>query len=171
MDTDKPADWNASMNPSPAWAMDRTREESGWEIEARWWGDAGEPATDGPRQVVIRLLPEASPDVRQKGINSGVMRRLERLVADMTAEVHDMPSSGAFAVMARKYVEDHVSKLPKGPREGGDTYYLGLLGLLEDLTAKGHPEPLNVMSSVMGISKDTLKTRLRTARQRRSTNS
>lgn len=171
MDTDKPADWNVSMNPSPAWAMDRTREESGWEIEARWWGDAGEPATDGPRQVVIRLLPEASPDVRQKGINSGVMRRLERLVADMTAEVHDMPSSGAFAVMARKYVEDHVSTLPKGPREGGDTYYLGLLGLLEDLTAKGHPEPLNVMSSVMGISKDTLKTRLRTARQRRSTNS
>jgi hypothetical protein len=157
------------MQPSPHWTTETTRDDAGWIVTARWWGEKGEPASDGPREVVIRLADNASPDVRQRGVNSGVMRRLEHHVNDMAAEVHDMPSVGAYAVMARRYVEDRLAQLPAGPREGGDVYYRGLLELFEDVTAKGHPEPVNLLSTVMGIPKDTLKTRLRTARQRRGT--
>ncbi|HEV7900102.1 MAG TPA: hypothetical protein VGP31_19895 [Planosporangium sp.] len=165
---DQPA-WAADLEPAPAWVMRADRHVDGWTVEARWWGQAEEPASLGPSTVVIQLSSDAPADVRQRGINSGVLRRMEHLVSDMASEVHDMPSVGAYAAMARRYVADRLAQLPDGPRQGGDTYYLGLLNIYEDVSQKGHPEPLNLLSQQMGIPKDTLKTRLRVARQRRET--
>jgi hypothetical protein len=165
----KSADGIAHLQPASGWANETTREDTGWIITGRWWGQAGEPASDGPREVVIRLSDDASPEVRQRGASSGVMRRMERHLADMAAEIHEMPSVGAFDVMVRTYLEQRVAQLPESPRKGGNAYYMGLLDIFEDLTGRGHREPLNALASVMEIPKDTLKTRLRIARQKRDT--
>src|SRR4051794_22073550 len=133
------------------WADEVTREDSGWTITGRWWGQAGEPASDGPREVVIRLSDDASPEVRQRGVSSGVMRRMERHLTDMAAEVHRTPSVGAFDVMVREYLVRRLAQLPQSPRQGGDAYYTGLLDIFEDVTGRGHREPLNVLASVMDI--------------------
>jgi hypothetical protein len=162
--------WTRDLSPAPTWATDLRRSDGGWEVEARWWGNQPGEGTQGPREVVIRLLPDAPPEARHKGVNTGVMRRMEQLVAEINRHVEDLidnPGVGAYDRMARGYVRDKLATLPDGPREGGDAYYAGLLALFEDVAAKGHPEPLTLIASVMGAPKDTVKTRLRVARQRR----
>lgn len=166
--------WTTDLSPTPTWATDVCRSDGGWEVEARWWGGLPDEGTQGPREVVIRLMPDAAPEVRRKGINTGVMRRMEQLVGEINRHVEvliDNPGVGAFDRMARGYVRGKLAEMPAGPREGGDAYYAGLLALLEDLTAKGHPEPVTLLASVMDTPKDTVKTRLRVARQRRDRDS
>ncbi|RZU77620.1 hypothetical protein EV384_6352 [Micromonospora kangleipakensis] len=163
----KPAGWIADLQQSPDWAIETTREDAGWIITGRWWGEAGEPASDGPREVVIRLSDDAPRDVRQRGVNSGVMRRLERHLSDMGDEIREVSGATAFATKVLQHVEERVARLPDSPRKAGDVYYRELLDLFEEVIQMGYPEPLNILAKVMGIPKDTLKTRLRVARQRR----
>ncbi|MGC4758827.1 hypothetical protein [Micromonospora trifolii] len=162
----EPARWITQLQPPPGWAIEAAREDSGWIIEGRWWGQPNETASDGPREVVIRLSDDASPDVRQRGINSGVLRRLEQHLRDMTAQMNEEHGMKTFSEVVRAHVKERVSQLPEGPRQGGSVYYTGLLQLFEEVTGMGYPEPLNLIAEVMGIPKDTLKTRLRAARQR-----
>ncbi|GAA2636750.1 hypothetical protein [Paractinoplanes durhamensis] len=53
-----------------------------------------------------------------------------------------------------------------GPRAGGEACYRGLLGLYDGVAGRGHPAPIAALAEAMNVSKDTVKTRLRTARQR-----
>ena len=162
--------WTTDLSPAPTWATDLRRSDGGWEVEARWWGAEPGDGTQGPRELVIRLMPDAAPEVRRKGVNTGVMRRMEQLVGEINRHVEDLvdnPGLGAYDRMARRYVRDALAALPDGPREDPDAYYAGLLALFEDLTGKGHPEPLTLLASVMGAPKETVRTRLRVARRRR----
>ncbi|MGC9670891.1 hypothetical protein ACNTMW_30635 [Planosporangium sp. 12N6] len=162
-----PAEPPADAGTAPGWTTEVRREDAGLEIVGRWSGRTGEPASDGPRELVIRLTDGAAPGARQRGVTSGVLRRVERHLGDMEAEAHRMPSVGGFQVMVRRYLEGRLATLPENPRQGGDAYYSGLLDIFEDLVGRGHPEPVNALASAMGVPKDTLKTRLRVARQRR----
>ncbi len=167
MTSHKPDDWILALQPSPDWAIENKRRDAGWLIKARWWGSAGEIPSEGPREVIVQLAEDATPEVKQRGLNSGVMRRLERLVSDMTAEIHQNPQVSAVSDVAHKFVVEQVANLPGGPRDDPDAYYRGLLQVFQGLIDMGHPQPMNLLSSVMGIPKDTLKTRLRKARLQR----
>ncbi|MGN9778050.1 hypothetical protein ACTMS0_20140 [Micromonospora sp. H33] len=74
-------------------------------------------------------------------------------------EVHGV---GAYQIVTRRYVERRIAELPAGP-EAEDARLRGLLDIFDDLTAKGHPEPLTLLAAVLGIPVDTLVTHLRSA--------
>jgi hypothetical protein len=167
MEINRPDDWILALQPSPDWAIENKRTDAGWLIKARWWGSAGEISSEGPRQVIVQLAEGASPEVRQRGLNSGVLRRLERHLSEMTAEIQGSPQVSSVSDVARDFVVDQVAKLPGGPRDDPDAYYAGLLGIFQGLVDMGYPQPMNLMASVMDVPKDTLKTRLRKARLQR----
>jgi len=158
--------------PADDWHVSSHRSEVGWEVEARWHGGPGEPPTDGPLEVVIRLAPGHTPAQRQKGVTSGVLRRMERHVGAMSAQLRadrDHPGVGAYERMARDYVTRLARDLPPGPHGAdAESYYSGLLALMDDLTERGHPTPVALLASVLDLPKGTVKTQLSTARQRRS---
>ena len=154
-----------SKEPDYTIEMDGT--DAGWVVKARWFGNVGEVPSEGPREVLLSLSDDATPEVRQRGLNSGVMRRLEALISQMTATIHEKPSVSSASDVARSYVAERVAGMPPGPRDDPDAYYAGLLEVFQGLIDMGHPQPVNLLSSVMGVPKDTLKTRLRTARLQR----
>jgi hypothetical protein len=121
---------------------------------------------------VVRLARDHTPAQRQKGVTSGVMRRLERHVAAMGEQVRterEHPSVGAYERMARDHVQRLARDLPPGPHgEDAETYYAGLLAIMEDLVERGHPAPVTLLAAVLDLPKGTVKTQLSTARQRRS---
>ncbi|MGI5240008.1 hypothetical protein [Dactylosporangium sp. CA-139066] len=145
------------------------RREPGLQVVARWeGGDLVDAPPPGPREVLIRITDDAAPEARRRGVTSGVMRRAERHLADLTAEYNAVPAVGAYQVMIRQYLQRRLAELPADPRSGGDAYYRGLLDLYEDIVGRGHPEPVNALAVAMGVPKETVKTRLRVARQRRT---
>lgn len=158
-------DQGGPMEPDYSIGMEGT--DAGWVVQARWFGNVGDVPSEGPREVLLRLSDDASPEVRQRGLNSGVMRRLERLVGQMTATIHEKPSVSSVSDVARAYVAEQVAGMPPGPRDDPDAYYAGLLKVFQGLIDMGYPQPVNLLSSVMGVPKDTLKTRLRKARLQR----
>jgi hypothetical protein len=85
----------------------------------------------------------------------------------MTAEIQGSPQVSGVSDVARTFVIEKVAKLPGGPRDDPDAYYTGLLEIFQGLVDMGHPQPMNLLASVMEIPKDTLKTRLRKARLQR----
>ncbi|HEX5594733.1 MAG TPA: hypothetical protein VFX61_01730, partial [Micromonosporaceae bacterium] len=146
----------------------KTRQADGWMITGRWLRQGDEPASEGPYEVVVRLRDDAPADVRERGIDPDLLSSLQWRLNDMTAEVHEILAVGAYQVMVRQYIEKRLAELPAGLREVRDAYYRGLLDLFEDLTSRGHADPLSVMATAMGVSTDTLNSRLRTARRRRT---
>ena len=167
MTSDVP-DWVKALPPQVMNTYEDRQTIDGWELRARWWTHEGEPQSEGPRQLVITLSETAPADVRQRGLTSGVLRRIEKAVLASTAEANEVLAVSAYAVMANKYVREWMEKLPAGPREGGDVYYFGLLDLFEDLTEKGHPSPLNLISAVTKVPKETIRSRVKIARMRRA---
>ena len=153
----------SELQPSSDQVIEKTHEEAGWIIRSRWWGSAGNLTYDGPREVVIQLCADAPPEVCKRGIDQAVLHRLESQLSHMTVEFHEIPSVGAYQVMVRRYIDNRLADLPDGPRKAEDGYYAGLLDIFEDLTGRGHPEPLKAMALAMGIPENTVKTRLRVA--------
>ena len=153
--------------PSPS-VVELERHEPGLQIVARWDDDLVDATSSGPREVLIRITDDAAPDARRRGVTSGVMRRVERHLADLTAEHNVIPAVGAYQVMVRQYLQRRLAELPADPRSGGDVYYQGLLDIYQDIVGRGHPEPLNALAVAMGVPKETVKTRLRVARQRQA---
>ncbi|MEW2385654.1 hypothetical protein AB0873_26680 [Micromonospora sp. NPDC047707] len=74
----------------------------------------------------------------------------------------DVLGVGAYQIMTRRYVERRIAELPAGPGET-EARLRGLLDIFDDITAKGHPEPLKLLATVLGIPVDTLVTHLRAA--------
>ncbi|QGN48604.1 hypothetical protein GKC29_18385 [Micromonospora sp. WMMC415] len=68
----------------------------------------------------------------------------------------------AHQIVTRRYVERRIAELPTGP-EAADARLRGLLAIFDDITAKGHPEPLTLLAAVLGIPVGTLVTHLRAA--------
>jgi hypothetical protein len=165
-----PAPWVAALVPSPDWTISTTAEEAGWQIEARWWGFADDPPGPlaGPREVVIRAT---TPDGLRRGVTSGVMRRMERLLGELTTDVTSHPRGGRDADQGPTYEEilaARVAALPEGgPRSAPGDYYGALLDLFEEV-AVTDPQPVNTLAAVMGVPRGTLNTRLATARRLRS---
>lgn len=145
--------------------------ESDWAVVARWSSFAeSEEFSQAPSEVLVRILPTASAKVRQRGVTSGVLRRAEALVAEMTEAMHeDYPGQARdLNAAAEQYATSELTKMPASPRDGGD-YYGKLLELFDFMDEFwGHPEPLNLLARLSGVSRDTMKTRLRQARLRRA---
>ncbi|MFI7575874.1 hypothetical protein [Micromonospora sp. NPDC049497] len=73
-----------------------------------------------------------------------------------------MNQSPDHQIVTRRYVERRIAELPAGPGET-DARLRGLLDIFDEMTAKGHPEPLTLLASVLGIPVDMLVTHLRAA--------
>ncbi|MEV1146523.1 hypothetical protein [Micromonospora sp. NPDC049799] len=73
-----------------------------------------------------------------------------------------MNKSPDHQIVTRRYVERRIAELPAGPGET-DARLRGLLDIFDEMTAKGHPEPLALLASVLGIPVDMLVTHLRAA--------
>jgi hypothetical protein len=165
-----PAPWIAALDPSPDWTISNMAEEAGWQIEARWWGYADDPPAPlaGPREVVIRAT---TPDVLKRGVTSGVMRRMERLLGELAADVTSRPQGRQDAEQGPTYEEvlaARVAELPEGgPRSAPGDYYGALLALFDEV-AVTDPQPVNTLAAVMGVPRGTLNTRLATARRLRN---
>lgn len=167
-----PPDWVTALDPSPDAAVTHTRSLDGVDVEARWWITEGErfsPGT-GPRQVVITISDDASPQVRDRGINSGVLRRVEQVIVEMTRTFAGPQTPEVDQYWAR--VGEWVRKLPDSPRSRLGDYYGALLGLYEFLEAT-HAHPVVDLHRALNengrsISKETLNKQLQRARLKRA---
>jgi hypothetical protein len=167
-----PPDWVTALDPSPDAAIAHTRSLEGVDVEARWWITEGErwsPGT-GPRQVVITINDDASPQVSDRGINSGVLRRVEQVVVEMSRTVAGPQTAAVDAY--RERVGAYVRRLPDSPRSRVGDYYGALLSLYEFLeTTNAHPvvELHRVLNeNGRSISKETLNKQLQRARLKRA---
>ncbi|MER5454641.1 hypothetical protein ABT008_07655 [Micromonospora sp. NPDC002389] len=73
--------------------------------------------------------------------------------------------TGADQIIVRRYVQERLAGLPTRP-EDVDARLRGLLDLYEELNARGHPEPLTLLASVLGIPVEILVGHLRAAQRR-----
>ena len=149
--------------------MEAVKRDAGWELETRWWAYADEGAAGfaGPREVVIRATNQLPPDVLRRGVTSGVMRRMERLLGEIVEQIAIRPEAESADRMFRATIAASAEKMPKSPRESPEEYYRQLLHLFEIVDAVS-TEPVTELAEIMGVPKQTLKTRLRVARQRRA---
>ena len=149
--------------------MELVRADSGWEVRARWWGyhDDARGGFVGPREVLIRATDQLPPDVRRRGVTSGVMRRMEQVLGELIEQFAGAPDSERGTDEFRLAIAADVHKMPASPRESPDIYYRELLRIFEVVDAVS-TEPVTELAEIMGVPKQTLKTRLRVARQRRA---
>lgn len=141
--------------------------DAGWVVEARWWGDETRSLSTGPREVVIRLSEEATPNERAKGINVGVMRRAERLVAELTEEIHSSSRGMAHETAFRTELEGRLKQLPeRGARSNTDAYYRELLSIVEDLEPT-RASLIKDVADALGIPESTARSQIQRARKRR----
>ncbi|MEU5725018.1 hypothetical protein ABZ783_24765 [Micromonospora sp. NPDC047738] len=147
-------------------AVELSREDEGYVITARWYNDGGSHEISGPDEVIIRLAYDAAPEIRQWGVTSAVLHRMGRQVDDMVAEAHEMPSVGASQVMVRRYIEGRLAKLAKARGTTAGGFESDLLTVFEDLTGRGHADPLGVLAMATGRPRTDLDQLLDVARQR-----
>ena len=143
-----------------------SREDTGFVITARWHTDTGSPGITGPDEVVIRIADNAAPEVRERGITSAVLHRMGRQVDDMVAEFHLLPSVGAYQVMVRRYIEGRLAELAQVRGATAAGYESDLLAVFEDLTGRGHNDPLGALATATGRPREDLDRLLDVARQR-----
>ncbi|MER7459887.1 hypothetical protein [Micromonospora sp. NPDC126480] len=80
----------------------------------------------------------------------------------MNTNEHETDPGVAHHIVTHRYVQRRLAALPTGP-EATDARLRGLLAIFDDITAKGHPEPLALLAGVLGIPVDTLVSHLRAA--------
>jgi hypothetical protein len=141
--------------------------DAGWVVEARWWGDETRSLSTGPLEVVIRLSEEATPNERAKGINAGVIRRAERLVAELTEEIHSSARGLASETAFRAELERRLKQLPtRGARSNTDAYYRELLSVVEDLEPT-RASLIKDVADALDIPESTARSQIQRARKRR----
>ncbi|MFC7276768.1 hypothetical protein ACFQS1_22480 [Paractinoplanes rhizophilus] len=126
------------------------RREPALYVVAEWEG------SPGPRRLAIEVAAEEAD-----GITASVMRRVDRLLADMTAEFNEIPAVGGHAVMVRHYVEDRLAGLPSD--DAG--YHRGLLDIHDELVDRGHTAPEKAIADAMRIPEEAMRACLQVARQ------
>ncbi|KAE8762719.1 hypothetical protein [Georgenia thermotolerans] len=145
--------------------LDHEQQVGHWIVKAWWMLNPHEAAmSSGPTHVVIDIAPDAPSDVRRRGVTSGVMRDVERVIGDMTRTLHESPQTANAAEQARNELTGRAQKMPPGPRGNSAAYYRALSDLYEWWKDTGAPAPANDVAEALGISKATLWTQLRAAR-------
>ena len=130
--------------------------EGGWTLEVRWHPDHW---TDGPYSAVVRLADDAPEDVRERGLTTGVLRRLEGRLTELVQEHHGAGDQDAYvsAVQALEGI---------GPRDRPEDYYR----LLLDAYFTGrrlHPaDATKRLSEHLKVPRGTIATRLDVAKRR-----
>ncbi|WP_327038021.1 hypothetical protein [Micromonospora maris] len=76
----------------------------------------------------------------------------------------EVPGVGADQIMARRFVQERLAELPHRP-EDAEARLRGLLAIYEELTARGHPEPIVLLAGVLGIPVEVLVRHLRAAQR------
>lgn len=153
--------------PRKTQTIEATRTEAGWTMTARWEIREGRVTSSGPTEILIKPSGDASATAKGKGITTGVLRRLEALLSDMTAEAvgfgtqHVRPSE-----VARSYAAEQVAGMPASPRKDPAAYYGTLLRTFDGLARMGAAEPINILADVLDLPKNTVRTQLATARRR-----
>lgn len=148
------------------------RDLGDWIVSTRWTTQAEDRLPVGPSEVVISIAPNASPLVRQRGVNSGVLRRVEGVVLEMAEENASvirralegraLETEGDVDFTA--FLRDQVAALPEaGPRSRTGDYYGELLHLYEMLEVV-EQRPIELLARLMQVPVNTLKSRLRRAR-------
>lgn len=131
-----------------------TKRDGDLVVTARWGQQS-----DGPAEVSIRFAESASAKVARRGVTTGVMRRVEWMLADMAAELEPQPTPEVDRVLEMARV------LPRSPRRDAASYYGGLLEMFSVLDGAGHSSPINVLAEALGLPKGTVKTQLAAARR------
>ncbi len=146
--------------------VELSRRDEGCVVTARWRTGTGSRGITGPDEVVIRLADDVAPEIRERGITSATLHRMGRQVDDLVAEFHELPSVGAYEVMVRRYIEGRLAELAQARGATADGFEADLLAVFEDLTGRGHGDPLGVLAIATGRSRDGLHRLLDVARQR-----
>lgn len=154
--------------PSPEWhshTITRTDESAGIRVVAEWrsgW-------LDGPGKVTIEVLPDAAPDMLTRGATTGTLGRDQTMMSGVLSDWREHLDEGEEHdrwIDFDAQLEEIVQGMPSDPR-AGDDYYTKLLAAYGTIKASGHPKPPQVLEHALGItSRNTLNTRLRTARRR-----
>ncbi|SCF16405.1 hypothetical protein GA0074695_3910 [Micromonospora viridifaciens] len=147
-------------------SVELSRKNEGCVVAARWRTGAGSRGINGPDEVVIRLAEDAAPEVRERGITSAALHQLGRQVDDMVAEFHDLPSVGAYQVMVHCYIEGRLAELAQARGATAPGFESDLLAVFEDLTGRGHVDPLGVLATATRRSREALHQLLDVARLR-----
>ncbi|MFE9206214.1 hypothetical protein [Micromonospora sp. NPDC007230] len=146
--------------------IERNRAEAGWVITARWHLDEGQPISQGPSEVLLRLADDADPRTRVRGMTSGIMRRIERHLVEMQEEVRGKQQAHHLSGISARALKETLSAMPESPREQPDAYYGGLLATFKRLEEAGVGEPINWLAERLKLPKNTVRTQLATARRR-----
>ncbi|WP_130335513.1 hypothetical protein [Micromonospora kangleipakensis] len=147
-------------------SVELSREDNGCFVTARWHADGGSAEISGPDEVVIRVADDAAPDGRGRGVTSAVLHRIARQVDDMVAEFHELPSVGGYQVMVRRYIEGRLAELAQARGVTAEGFESDLLAVFDDLAGRGHADPLGVLATATGRSREALNQLLDVARQR-----
>ncbi|MFC4019137.1 hypothetical protein ACFOW4_14465 [Micromonospora sp. GCM10011542] len=153
-------------HPAPGRAVELSRPDEGYVITARWHTDVESTAIIGPDEVVIRVADDVSPEVRERGVTSADLQRISRQVDDMVAEFHLLPSVGAYQVMVRRYIEGRLIELAQARGAAADGFESDLLAVFVDLAGRGDADPLGVLATATGRSREDLGRLLDVARLR-----
>ncbi|WP_157063397.1 hypothetical protein [Luteipulveratus mongoliensis] len=125
-------------------------------------------ARDGEAPVITSLtvtVPDDAPDdVRRRGVNSGVMRRIESRLGGLLEQVDGTGRFAKWRQQAEADAQRAVAALIGRQPRGDDDYYRDLLRASRALVRAREDEPLNVLSERLGIPKGTAKSRLAKAR-------
>ncbi|MET8353818.1 hypothetical protein [Micromonospora sp. NPDC005206] len=151
---------------APGRAVELSRPHEGSVITARWHTDVESTAITGPDEVVVRVADDASPEVRERGVTSAVLHRINRQVDDMVAEFHLLPSVGAYQVMVRRYIEGRLIELARARGATADGFESDLLPVCVDLAGRGDADPLGALAAATGRSREALGRLLDMARRR-----
>lgn len=138
---------------------------AGWRVTMAWTGVPEVAPSRGPNYLEIELDPSSTAEVHRRGITSGVLREVERVLLHTIRTLSEVPalrSQDEDAVASA--LKRRIEKMPDSPRANRERYYSELLALLQLLKDNGRTEPLNDLASALSIPKNTLKTQLRTAR-------
>ncbi|MFI7305525.1 hypothetical protein ACIBM8_20120 [Micromonospora aurantiaca] len=147
-------------------AIERSRTEAGWSVTARWLLDGGQPISQGPSEVLLRLTEDADMRTRVRGMTSGIMRRIERHILEMQQEVRGEQQPPRLSGISARALEGTLKSMPASPREDPGAYYAGLLATFKRLEDAGIGEPINWLAERLKLPKNTVRTQLATARRR-----
>ncbi|MEU3456748.1 hypothetical protein ABZ671_24570 [Micromonospora sp. NPDC006766] len=82
------------------------------------------------------------------------------------ADYHELPSVGAYEVMVRRYIEGRLAELAQARGATAAGFEADLLAVFEDLSGRGHGDPLGALAIATGRSRDSLRQLLAAARRR-----
>jgi hypothetical protein len=145
----------------------------GWRIDARWEPMTSGEFPDGPSSMTITLADSASPKVKQRGINSGVMRRVEALLSDFAKQresiererAHQEGRGGGSNTAFWDAISVLVTQLPsEGPRSKEGDYYKQLL-YIHDLLEATEPDPIGDLARMLNAPANTIKSQIYRAKK------